>query len=784
MNTFSMAKTFADALNALDNTVKSKVQQKVTLFSQNPDANGLNYEELNTRDTDIYSIRVTDNYRVILKRPNGGNYAIFLYVDTHDKAYEWARRHTCDIDVNGSITVFETPEDVKSVRAGKTQSRLASLSDADFASMKIKPEYFEMLRTKVFIVSQLVPFKDYVDEASYLVLEEILKGLDKKSALALYKDLTDMPVLPTMLSPLFEYSSEKLQLIGIPADYINIVQGIKSVEELNAVQKQLPEIAMQNLIKLLNGEDIEVLIRDSKSGNKVSRPDDFKSASGNRGSKPTVYTPPTQEDIDKFFNMPMEKWRVFLHPDQRSIVEAQYNGPARVIGGAGTGKTVIIVHRAKELASECAEDEYVLVTTYSKTLAQDIYSRLKLICNASQLKHIQVKTLDSIINSLVQRYTKLHLKYNQAAQGFRLSPIQTAWKKACEAANYDVFDTEFYISEWRDVVQTQNISTLDDYVTAIRKGRGNRRLDANAKKSVWKVFEEYQKYMKEKSWIDADWAGNYVAEQHSVKHPQPTYKHILVDECQDFKAPSLRVLRALAGKEHRNDMFLAGDARQRIYDGHCSLKDCGILVHNRSSQITVNYRTTSEIYELAYKLQKKYNYDDLDGNPTSKDKCACSMHGASPKINRYNTASLEQNAVVDDIMHRLNEGFAASEMCIVAKKKKIADAFEELLLDNGIQTLKLTADQEDDKTIPGVRLSTMHRVKGMEFDCMYVVAVNKDLLPFATVYNNPDNDSISKVEIMKQDANLLSVSITRARKLAWISCYGQPSELFEVLQQE
>ena len=91
----------------------------------------------------------------------------------------------------------------------------------------------------------------------------------------------------------------------------------------------------------------------------------------------------------------MEKWRVFLHPAQREIVNRTYSGAARVLGGAGTGKTVVAMHRAKHLAARLKDKERILFTTYTKNLASDIRDNLRKICSTEEQKRIDVINLDA-----------------------------------------------------------------------------------------------------------------------------------------------------------------------------------------------------------------------------------------------------------------------------------------------------------------------------------------------------------------------------------------------------
>lgn len=766
---FYVADTFSDALTRLPKQIREKVGIAQSKFNTNRNQPGLNFEKIHAADDDIYSIRVNQDYRIICKCPSEDK-DIFLYVDKHDDAYQWAKDHTCSEDINGIMTVHTATAPKISNTGGKLCSRLSAFSDDDFSAIAVGPEYREQLRNKVFTKNHLLGFKDLFSEETYLILEYVIDGGTKDEALDIYAEFLEevIPVPAIQDPPLFDYLDIDLAHIGVPKELIDLLKRCRTKDDFTSIQDKFPESVLQTLYALLDGEPIETIKKKITSESKDVVEGDIETVLNNPRTQQSIIKIESDEDFSKLLEEPMEKWRVFLHPDQRHIVEADYNGPARVIGGAGTGKTVIVVHRAKMLASKCKGDEKVLVTTFSRTLADDISARLNSICSAKELKRIEVNTLDSIAYNLAQRY----VKYTKQ--------LSIAWRNAQEKAKFYTFKESFYIAEWREVIQGQQIKSREEYRKALRIGRGDQRVDRAARDSIYTVMEYYKEYMKEKNWIDIEWAENESAEL-LKRNPAGKYKYILVDECQDFGAPALRLLRALAGKEHPNDLFLSGDARQRIYSGKTSLSSCGIYVRNRSTQLKVNYRTTREINDLSLVIQKGFNYDDLDNNPTDKDGNTSIRHGEAPRIQSFKTAYEELSAVAADIQEKIQQGLRSSEICVVAKTNKICDYYEEELSNYGIDTLRLLQDQPDDRSISGVRISTMHRVKGMEFDSMYAVSVNDGIMPFSWEYKDSNLDANARLDIRKKDANLLAVAITRARKSAWISSFGTPSMLLEKL---
>ena len=779
-----ITKTFTDASVRVPQEIRSRLMLSISSFFNNPLSMGLHQEKLKGTKTDYYSMKVNDNYRIIYFRPDKGGIVFLLYVDKHDNAYHWADTHTIDINVNGGIQVYGDPPAV-SMRDASGQShpvaRLFSLSDEDFQFFHVPKEYVEMLRAKVFTAKQLLGFKQYLSEETYHSLEQIVNGFDIEEEKAFYKEYTAVITPPPVPEPIYKaYGDEDLAKLGVPIEYLSMIKAIRTASELSSVQEKLPEDAVQNLYALKSGEPLEALIKRSVLGSKPT--ESFSDSLKNANSKQECALIESNDMLQQLLEMPMDKWRVFLHPEQRYMVERHYNGPARVLGGAGTGKTVITIHRAKYLARECKGSERVLVTTFSTTLADDITKRLEMICSQAELEKITVSNVDTIARN-VAKAGGIFVKYNIKGRDGK-GQLDAAWEKAVSDSGKNLrFGWDFYAEEWQDVIQAQNIKSLQEYLDSPRNGRGKQRLDKKTREDVWTVFETYRKIMLSKNAADIDMAEN-LAVDICRKHPELCrYKSIIVDECQDLRSPAFRMLRALAGSQHQDDLFFAGDTRQKIYNGNASLSQCGIAVVGRSSQLKMNYRTTCEIYEAACKLQQGYQYDDIDSQINIGDKSVCIIHGDEPSLRGFYSFREEIDAVAENIRAKQRQGVPLAEMCIVARTNKLVERWREALETRDIPVYVLNRDQKDDKSIPAVRVATMHRVKGMEFQCMYIVSINADTVPLPIQIEKAYEDEELIESIMKQEANLLAVAMTRAKRYAWISYSGSPSELLSRLKE-
>lgn len=465
---------------------------------------------------------------------------------------------------------------------------------------------------------------------------------------------------------------------------------------------------------------------------------------------------------------PLEKWRIFLHPTQRKVVGKKFNGPARVLGGAGTGKTVVAMHRAKMLASSLNSDGKILFTTYTKNLAEDIKDNLRKICSAEEMKRIDIINLDAWVSNFLRRQGyEYQIVYDEE--------VDKAWRDAIAIAAGELsFVENFYKDEWVKVVQAQEVYDKVAYCKAPRIGRGVR-LDRKVRMQIWDVFDEYQNIMNEKLQRDVETAMYECRKILENKKLTGQYTSIIVDEGQDLSPSAYRLLRALAGEEHENDIFIVGDSHQRIYRNKAVLSKCGINVRGRSSYLRINYRTTEEIRKFAFGLLNGVSFDDLDEDYDNGKGCQSLTHGDKPEIKEFATPEEELDFLVTKIKDMEASGIEQKNICIVARTHKLLDNYIAGLQRAGIKSFEIKANKIDDRSFDGVRIATMHRVKGLEFDHVFAVAVNKKVLPFGT--RADFEDDISLEEFRTGEKCLLYVALTRARKSACVTCYGGLSEL-------
>jgi|HigsolmetaGSP11D_1036233.scaffolds.fasta_scaffold03960_2 superfamily I DNA/RNA helicase/mRNA-degrading endonuclease RelE of RelBE toxin-antitoxin system len=564
-------------------------------------------------------------------------------------------------------------------------------------------------------------------------------------------------------------SNRDLISLGVPEELLPIVRTIRSEDKLYALKSSFPEDAYEALEFLAHGFSVEEVLQLYRQEAKPEEHDqeDLAAALENARSQQRFIVIDGEEELRRIMAEPLEKWRVFLHPSQREIVTKEYSGSARILGGAGTGKTVVAMHRAKHLSSRMNGNGKILFTTYTTNLAGDIRENLKKICTTEELRRIEVVNLDAWVAQFLRD------------QGFSYSiaygdQLRQLWQEAIIlAGDTSGLSPEFYMDEWLKVITAQEAYSKEAYVKASRIGRGTR-LDRKMRLQVWDVVEQYLALMKDKQVRDVE-TTMYECRLIIQKNPGTlAYRAVIVDEAQDLSMNAFRLLRAIAGEEHPNDLFIVGDAHQRIYKNKVVLSRCGITIRGRSNRLRINYRTTEEIRKYAYGILKGIRFDDLDAGLDHGDINRSLTHGSMPVIRNFTHASDELNFLIEEINRLHAEGTEWKSICIVARTNRLLDDYIKGLNEAGIKTYEIKRSRIDDRNMEGVRVATMHRVKGLEFKYVFVVAANKRIIPLESAINR--EDPVSEEEAVTAEKCLLYVALTRAQKGAYITSYGQQSE--------
>jgi mRNA-degrading endonuclease RelE of RelBE toxin-antitoxin system len=687
---------FFGALTKLAPNLQAKVNMMVLKFQNDPKSPGLNYEKLNaSKDPNMRSLRVDQTFRVIVSAPESGNVYLFLWVDNHDKAYEWAAKHKCTVNPNtGTVQLYASQIEI-----------VPELSDTS-SSEKSSP---------------------------------------------LFAGLKDRHLLK----------------LGLPEEQLSVVRDVTSETQLDRLQSSLPVEAYEALFMILAGESYESIILDREVDEEVSYDvNDFSEALERIQSQARFVVPADDEELREMLNATIEKWRVFLHPSQRRLATGIKNGPVRVLGGAGTGKTVVAMHRAKWIADNVAsETKKVLFTTFTKNLAIDIQSHLSTICTPESLSRIEVINLDRWVQNFLRKQSyDYELIYDDKT-------LNGYWSNAISEKPSDIdFPDSFFKEEWQRVIQPQGITSVDEYKKASRIGRGTR-LNREQRVKSWTVFENYRYQLNRARQKEADDCYRDAGELIMTQGTDLPYCSIVVDEGQDMGTQAFILLRAMIPEE-KNDIFIVGDAHQRIYGRNkVILGRCGINIVGRSSKLKINYRTTDEIRKWAVNLLEGRNIDDLDGGADDNQLYKSLTHGQPPLLEHFDTAE-DQAEFIKALLEKTDLPF--SHTCVVARTNREIQFIQTLLSALDIPTSIIKASEAESKDKAVLKLATIHRVKGLEFDQVVLASTNDGLIPLDIAMRNKGDES-STIEAETEERSLVYVAITRARKSALVLSYGIPS---------
>lgn len=557
--------------------------------------------------------------------------------------------------------------------------------------------------------------------------------------------------------------------LGIDADVLRLARSLTEKSQLEAVAPWLPEDQLEVLQYLAEGFSPEIVYQDIVAVRRPTEPaseldERLDQVIANTSSRIRLVVGP--QELQDALEKPFDAWRVFLHPTQRRVAyRASYRGPVQVTGGPGTGKTVVALHRVKQLLG-ASDHGRVLLTTYTNALATGLREMLGLLLDHDEalLARVDVTTVDSFANSVVRREGGAPLKPLSDRDERRL------WEKVVNQLDLS-FSPEFLAQEDRHVVLAQDVRDAESYLAASRRGRGTG-LGAKSRREVWSGVEKFEELLRGRGETTYLRICSRAAELLGGAGEAP-YAHVVVDEAQDLHPAQWRVLRA-AVAEGRDDLFLTGDPHQRIYDSRVSLGSLGIATGGRSFRLRVNYRSTEEILTWSARLLSPVDVDALDGE--GKDSLAgyrSLLHGGAPEVHGHASQQEETDALVERVRRLLDEGVAPQEIGVCARFNTLLDAAETKLTAAGVPVLRVKGRGRPGA--PGVRLASMHAMKGLEFRAVSVLGVGDGKVPFTNAVAQREADPLQHEADLLRERCLLFVACTRAREALSVTWSGQPS---------
>ncbi|QDC14002.1 UvrD-helicase domain-containing protein [Rhodococcus ruber] len=560
---------------------------------------------------------------------------------------------------------------------------------------------------------------------------------------------------------LFEHIKDSdLTRLGLDEKAVRFARLLTDDSQLDAAQPYFPTTQWQVLYGLAAGMTPDEVWADLGTEILDDPVDTNDLDAAIRRSAHRVLLVDGPDEMMAVFANPFALWRIYLHPAQQSAVDATYRGPARVTGGPGTGKTVVALHRARRLAER--KEGRVLVTTFTSTLAESLEDGiLMLIDNPEVESRIVVQHVDRLAHRVFRDAHGTPHVISSADE-------RKLWRSIIDDLGIDFSET-FLGEEWRQVVLAQQVSTADDYLKAKRTGRG-RRLGASQKARVWQAIWEFERELERRALHTHETIRREATRLLESRDDKP-YRHIVVDEAQDLSPDQWRLLRA-AAPEAPDDLFIAGDTHQRIYNNHVSLREVGINVTGRSSRLSINYRTTAEILRWSLQLMHGTQFDDMNDQLDSIAGCRSEIHGDEPIVEGFSTRDAEFAFLAERIAEWTAGGVEPSEIGIAVRSKTLGDAVAKALKKHRIPSSSLA---EGRGASDSVSIGTMHRMKGLEFRCLAVCAVSSKQMPAPAAVTPLGDDEHTHQRDLQRERSLLFVACTRAREQLLVTWHGAPS---------
>ncbi|MFB6861093.1 UvrD-helicase domain-containing protein [Streptomyces virginiae] len=705
MATLGIHKDFLLEFAKLEKPVQKRVHEVFDKFREHRHA-GLHLEKLeNPRDSRIRTIRVSKFMRGVVLAPDSGDSFLLLKVMAHDDAIAWALSHRATVN---SAT----------------------------------------------------------------------QGIELRDDIALERATADVHHAPTAAeSRLFaEIADKELTRLGIDPDLLPLVRNLSTETHLDALRKILPEQQYDVLAGLAAGltpedvwrESVAVHAERAAPTEAQQTPAEDRLAAAMARSQGRIALLSGPEELLDVLSRPFDAWRIFLHPSQRRIAyHPSYNGPARVTGGPGTGKTVVALHRALHLARQLpddAPDASVLLTTFTRNLAADLRHGLELLIPDEALRaKIRVVNVDALANQLVRedRGGPLTILTSQ-------KEINSRWNGLARRLGLDYSDA-FLDQEWRQVVLAQDLRSPEAYLKASRSGRGTA-LSPLRRAQVWRAVEAFTRELRQAG----EWTFLQVcAEAARLLEPRTDrpFRHVVIDEAQDLHPAQWRLLRASVAPGP-DDLFIAGDTHQRIYGNKVSLRSLGVNVSGRSHRLRVNYRTTHEILQWSASLLRGENLDDMDGGADSLTGYRSVLNGGHPELRASADKAEEIADLTSGVARWIEDGVEPDEIGVAVRYLQLGKEIAHALEQAGLPVRLLgTAQGSGD----GVRIGTMHRMKGLEFRFVAVAGVSDGVVPLPPALTPVEVDAQQHRDDLLGELSLLFVACTRAREVLRVSWHGEPS---------
>lgn len=636
----------------LPTKVQKRVAEWIDIFQEDPNDPSIGMHSLKATmaDPKVRGGDLPGGYRAIIVAPEKGDTYLLVHIDSHDKAYDWAKNK--HFEVHSSTGVFQL-FDVEETKAAVQEQDTVCGEDSDY--------------------------------------------------------------------PLCKLSDDELFKIGVPLPLIPAVRAIQSDNSLDALTDYLPPDCRNVLFGVASGMTIDDALEEMLGladigGTVIEGGGDFTRIEETPNFDLILIK--GEEHLKDILSASMEEWRIFLHPYQKKLIEWQTKGPMNINGAAGTGKTVALMHRAVFLARKVEDPkDQVLLTTFTTNLSIAIKNMIRRL-GPDVADRIEVTNLHALARTIC-------LRSGWRGRIANDEEFEDIWDEVW----LDPHLTELPMpreelkKEYSLVIDPNGIDEEEVYLTTVRSGRP--RISRKQRRAAWPIFRTFQRGLKKRNLLTFEGAihqARLAIEQGNFQK----YAHVLVDEIQDFSLEALRLIKALSpiDEETRDPLCTAGDGHQRIYRTKIPLSRAGINIRGRSRRLKINYRTSEQIRKFAQGILKGVEIDDLDGGMAIVVGDHSAFTGPEPTITTCKSVKDEADTVVAWVKTLMDDhGLATHDICVTPYKPEIRSA----LTAAKIPTYQLKPREDDPGSdIPGIRLGTIKRIKGLEFRAVALACATKD----------------------------------------------------------
>ena len=579
-------------------------------------------------------------------------------------------------------------------------------------------------------------------------------------AIPKYVESAVVAAKPSLLGPLFDAVNDaQLMSYGVPTEWVADVRAATDIT-LFDVLAHLPGEAAEALLELATGGTPLMRVPAIVTVDPFEHPD----------AKRRFRVMTNADDLERAMAWPWDRWSVFLHPAQRELVERTFNGPARVAGSAGTGKTVVALHRAVHLARQHSTAR-VLLTTFSIPLARMLRQKLRRLTDGDAKLEARI-TVDAVDEVGIALYEKAFGTPRIATAPM----IRTLLNAVSAEIGGHTFSERFVEQEWTDVVDAWQLTTWEGYRDVARLGR-KQRLAERQREALWKVFTNVLDRLHKSALVTQSQVHSEVVREFTETGERP-FDFVVVDEAQDVNVSQLRLFSAL-GAGRPDALFFAGDQGQRIFQLPFSWKSLGVDVRGRSQSLRVNYRTSHQIRGMADRLIDS-ELADVDGIAESRRGTVSVFNGPMPEILLAETQAAEEQAIASWLRQRIADGVAPGEIGVFVRSRNELERAQRAL---SAASLPSTSPAPGVDAEPGkVVLMPMHLAKGLEFRAVVIAACDDDVVPLQERIESVTDESDLE-EVYNTERYLLYVACTRARDMLLVTAVTPGSEFLADFSQ-